>query len=80
MRSLIAQTTPLDAEDEQIKMDANEMAQRYFEKCLQVSKQQGFTAKVAECHQRLGQIHEINGNLEEAIKERKQFLEITKDT
>lgn len=38
-----------------------------------------FKSKVAECHQRLGQIHEINGNLDLAIEERKKFLEITKD-
>ena len=38
-----------------------------------------FKRKIAECHQSLGQIHEINGNLDLAIEARKKFLEITKD-
>ena len=79
VRSLLTQTTPLDAEDEHLKQDALDQAKRFFQKCLDVSIEMDFKRKVAECHQSLGQIHEINGNLDMAIEARKKFLEITKD-
>ena len=37
VRSLLTQSAPLDAEDEQIKHDSIEMAKKYFSRCLEVS-------------------------------------------
>lgn len=50
------------------------MAERFFSKCLEVSLEEEFTAQVAECHQSLGLIHEMKGNLDLAIEARKEFL------
>ena len=66
-------------ENEQKRAEYFELAERFYSKCLDVSRQQGFNDKVAECHQSLGLIHEMKGNLDQAIEERKKFLEITKD-
>lgn len=79
VRALSSQTAPLDHEEERNKIEGFEMAERFFSKCLDVSLEMNFTAQVAECHQSLGLIHEMKGNLDQAIEERKKFLEITKD-
>ena len=79
VRKYMTQSGPLAAADEDQKLFALDRAREYYQKCLDLSTEKGFKSKQAECHQRLGQIYEINGDLDAAIEARKSFLKITKE-